>query len=207
MPRKPSTPKPNLTIVGGQPRREERVIPGSENTEIPVGFEMLLYRAAQDPELKLLLLSDRDAAIASAGIRLRPAERATLDAVSDEALGRMIDRIEPSNPQRRKFMGNVAAAVTSLAAGTVAFAGLGGCDEDTSGTTPGGSATGPTTTTYTTPTGGVGGAGVTPAGSGGSTTTTNPGGFGGAGIGPGGWGGGGGEPGGGGAGGSAGSGG
>ena len=113
----PKPQRPDLTIVGGQPSGNDRVIPGSENTEVPVGFEMLLYRAAQEPEFRRRLLADRDATIASSGIRLRPAEHATLDVVSTGALSRMIDRIEPSNPQRRKFMGTVAAAVTSLAAG------------------------------------------------------------------------------------------
>ena len=48
-------PKPGLTIVGGQPR-EARVDPTSKETEVPVGFEMLLYRASKEPEFREQLL-------------------------------------------------------------------------------------------------------------------------------------------------------
>lgn len=151
-------PKPDLTIVGGQPR-DDHFDPAAVQTEVPVGFEMLLYRAAQDPASKEQLLADRDAAAAEWGIQLRPSERATLETVSDDMLRRMIDRIEPTNPQRSRFMVNVAAAVTSLAAGTVAMGVVEGCGDDGSG----GGATTSTTTI------GVGGAsaGVQPGGSGG----------------------------------------
>ncbi|MBW2523679.1 MAG: hypothetical protein JRI23_05865, partial [Deltaproteobacteria bacterium] len=139
----------------------DRIVPGSENVEIPVGFEMLLYRAAQRPEDKRQLIADREQAAAQWGIPLRASERATLAAVSDAALGAMIDRIQPNNPQRRRFMGNIAAAVTSLAAGTVALGAAAGCDDESSGTA--------TATTTTTPTATSGGAGIGP---GGTTTTT-----------------------------------
>ena len=51
-------------------------------------------------------------------LRLRPSERAVLEAAPPAALAAMIDRIDASNPRRRKFMNLVAAAATSLAAGT-----------------------------------------------------------------------------------------
>lgn len=174
--------KPNLTIVGGQPR-PDRVVPGSENTEIPIGFEMLLYRAAEEPEFREQLLSNRAEAIADSGVELRPSERNMLTAIPDRALERMIHRLEPERRPPRRLMGNVAAAVASLAAGTAALGGLNACGDD------GGGGSGATATA--TPAG-VGGAGVGPGGTGGtagSTTTTTPTGVGGAGVGPGGTGG------------------
>jgi hypothetical protein len=110
---------PDLTIVGGQPRRR----PKNRGTmEVPVGVEKLLYRAAQDPEFKEKLLQAPAAVAAEAGIGLRPSEVAMLGVVPPAALEQMIANIEPDNPRRRKFMGLVAAAAASLAAGTA------GCD-------------------------------------------------------------------------------
>ena len=92
--------------------------------KVPVGFEKLLFHAARDGEFKELLLSDPNAAIASSGIKLRPSEQAMLGAIGADALETMIASINPENPRRRKFMGLVAAAAASLAAGTVEV----GCD-------------------------------------------------------------------------------
>ena len=74
---------PRLTIVGGQPRNHQ--IPGSEDVKVPVGFEALLLKAAQDKSFKAELLSDREVAIDRAGVELRPSEWATLRAVSSRA--------------------------------------------------------------------------------------------------------------------------
>ncbi len=96
---------------------------------MPVGLEKILFHAARDTIFKRLLLADRDAAIEESGVSLRPSERAMLSVATDDALEAMIARINPSNPKKRKFMGLVAAAATSLAAGTVLVAG--GCDAQT----------------------------------------------------------------------------
>jgi hypothetical protein len=74
--------------------------------QVPVGLEKALYHAARDEEFKAQLLADPAAAIESSGIRLRASEAA------------MLAYLVPENPKRRKFMGLVAAAATSLAAGT-----------------------------------------------------------------------------------------
>jgi hypothetical protein len=92
----------------------------SRTVHVPVGLEMLLYRAARDEAFRQRLLADREAAIREAGVRLRSSERATLDAIDDRALGVMIDRVVPENPHGRSFMTKVATAVTTLAAGTAA---------------------------------------------------------------------------------------
>ncbi len=126
---------PDLTIVGGQPKREK---PKFGKVQVPVGLEKILYHAAGDDKFRQLLMRDRDAAIAASGVKLRDSEQAMLRIASDADLERMIDRIVPSNPRRRKFMGLVAAAAASLAAGTVLV--QGGCDTQSKGVRPDGDA-------------------------------------------------------------------
>jgi hypothetical protein len=119
--------EPTLTIVGGQPSR--RLVGGSigkrerfaQKLSVPVGLEKVLYLAARDPELRARLLADRTGTIDALGVELRPSERAMIEAASRAALEGMIERIDASNPRKRRFMGLVAAAATSLAAGTAAM--------------------------------------------------------------------------------------
>jgi hypothetical protein len=93
--------------------------------KVPVGLQKALYHAAQDDEFKARLLADPQATITESGISLRPSELAMLGAISPNALEAMIDSLVPENPRRRKFMGLVAAAAASLAAGTA----IGSCDD------------------------------------------------------------------------------
>ena len=95
---------------------------------IPVGLEKLLYLAADNPTFKNKLLDDWHAAAVEAGVKLRPSEGAILATAHRDTISRMIDSIVPSNPRRRRFMGRIAAAAASLAAGTVLVSG--GCDSD-----------------------------------------------------------------------------
>ena len=145
-----------LSIVGGQPSKNR----GAEQVEIPVGFEMLLLRAAQDREFKRLLLTDREAAIAQSTVTLRASEQAALRAISDEALESMIRHFVAKDPKRRRFMSQVAAAAASLAAGTAATALGAGCDDtsDPTGTTGNGG------TVYVGGHGGAAPAGIGPGG-------------------------------------------
>jgi len=87
--------------------------------QVPVGVEKLLYLAARDQDFKRMLLEHRAEAIEASGLTLRSSEAAALQTIDDRALEAMIASIVPTNPRRRKFMGLVAAAATSLAAGTV----------------------------------------------------------------------------------------
>lgn len=119
------TAKPDLTIVGGQPSKRRHRFDGK--IKVPVGLEKALYLAANDREFRARLLEDWRVALEERGVTLRPSERAVLEASTPRMLARMIDGIVPSNPRRRKFMGLVAAAATSLAAGTAAMGG--GCVE------------------------------------------------------------------------------
>jgi hypothetical protein len=104
--------------VGGTVGKHERF---SQKVAVPVGLEKILYLAARDPELRRRLLEDRAATIGALGVRLRPSERAMLEAAPVDELEAMIGRIDASNPRRRRFMNVVAAAATSLAAGTAAM--------------------------------------------------------------------------------------
>jgi len=109
--------EPDLTIVGGQPPKQ-RHRRSAGKIKVPVGFEKALYHAARDDGFKTRLLEDPLRAIEEAGIALRPSELAMLATVTPAALERMVDRLVPENPRRRRFMGLVAAAAASLAAGT-----------------------------------------------------------------------------------------
>jgi hypothetical protein len=92
---------------------------------VPVGIEKVLFRAARDPGFRGLLLEDRPRALQAAGVELRPFEREMLAAISPAALAGTIDSLVPENPRKRRFMGLVAAATTSLAAGTAVVS----CDD------------------------------------------------------------------------------
>lgn len=104
----------------------------SKTVRVPVGIEKLLFCAAKDPELKARLLSDRGRALAEFGGDLEPSEQAMLGAIPDHALEVMIESINPENPWRRSFMGQVAA-VASLAAATATVS----CAFQTKGADPG----------------------------------------------------------------------
>jgi len=116
-------------LVGGSIGRRAKF---SQKVSVPVGLEKVLYLAARNPDLKARLLADRSGTIDGLGVALRPSEKAMIEAAPPSALAAMIDRIEPSNPRRRKFMNLVAAAATSLAAGTA----LPVCDAVDHDTTP-----------------------------------------------------------------------
>lgn len=170
--------KVDLTIVGGQPLKT-RQMPGAGDVEVPAGLELLLYRASGDASFRKQLLADRDAAIDASGIELRPSERATLRTIDDAALNRMIGALEPDNPWGRKVMRRVAAAATSLAAGTAAATVLVDCScsstsdgiEPSTGVDTTTSSTG-STSTGTTQTGMGGTGGEAGTGGGGGTGGT-----------------------------------
>ena len=126
------TNKPDLTIVGGQPHKRRN---SQGKVQVPVGLEKILFHAARDDGFKKLLLADRVTAIEKSGVSLRPSERAMISVATDDTLEAMIAKINPSNPKKRKFMGLVAAAATSLAAGTALIAG--GCEAQVEKTAPG----------------------------------------------------------------------
>ena len=113
-----------LTAVGGQPVRKGRRHEPQGKLEIPVGLEKILYLAARDPDFREKLVADRRAALEGLGVALRPSESSVLEAVPRAALEAMVERIEPANPRKRRFLNLVAAAATSLAAGTAGT----GCD-------------------------------------------------------------------------------
>ena len=106
------------TIVGGRP-------PGSGKPlgPIPRGIDVLVKKAAVDPEFRALLLFDRQAAADEIGLQLDPAEAAMLAAVPPAQLETIIDRTTVPAEHRRAFLGKVAAAM--LATMGLATAGCG----------------------------------------------------------------------------------
>jgi hypothetical protein len=94
------------TIVGGRP-------PGSGKTlgDIPRGIEVLVKKAAVDPEFRATLLARRADAAAEIGLALDPAEATMLSAVPARQLEAIIDRTGVPAEHRRVFLGKVAAAM------------------------------------------------------------------------------------------------
>ncbi len=105
------------TIVGGRP-------PGSgrNNVTVPRGIEVLLKKAAVDPDFRQTLLERRGSSAASIELQLDPAEDAMLRAIPDEQLARIISQTVVPVEQRRVFLGRVAAAMLAAIG-----AGLAGC--------------------------------------------------------------------------------
>mgnify|MGYP000088413238 CR=1 FL=1 len=117
-------PAVRTTIVGGRP-------PGSGQPlgEIPRGIEVLVKKAAVDPQFKQLLLADRAAAAESIALKLEPAEAAMLASIPAEQLEAVIARTAVPEEHRRVFLGTAATAMLAalgvvVAASMLAPAGL-----------------------------------------------------------------------------------
>jgi len=105
------------TIVGGRP-------PGSgrSNATIPRGIEVLVKKAAVDPEFRELLFEQRGGAAAAIELELDPAENAMLNAIPREQLAQIVGQTTVPVEQRRAFLGRLAVAMLA-----VLGAGLAGC--------------------------------------------------------------------------------
>lgn len=94
------------TIVGGRPAGS-----GQSVGDIPRGIEILVKKAAVDPEFRELLLSKRAEAAGEIGLELDPAEAMMLRAAPAEQLEVVIDRTIVPQEHRRVFLGKAAAAM------------------------------------------------------------------------------------------------
>lgn len=94
------------TIVGGRP-------PGSGQPlgSIPRGIEILVKKAAVDPEFKSVLLARRESAADEIGLELAPTEVMMLRAVPNEQLEAIVGRTRVPDEHRRAFLGKVAAVM------------------------------------------------------------------------------------------------
>jgi hypothetical protein len=111
------------TIVGGRP-------PGSgrSNGTIPRGIEVLVKKAAVDPEFRELLFEQRGGAAAAIELELDPAEHAMLNAIPREQLAQIISQTTVPVEQRRVFLSRLAVAMLA-----VLGAGMAGCKPNTAG--------------------------------------------------------------------------
>lgn len=104
--RPPEMPAVRTTIVGGRPPG-----PGTPVGPIPYGMEILVKKAAVDPEFKSLLLTKRARAAAEIeGLVLEPAEAAMLDGVPAAQLEAIIAAIRVPEETRRALLGKVTLA-------------------------------------------------------------------------------------------------
>ena len=116
------------TIVGGRP-------PGSGKPlgDVPRGIEILLKKAAIDPEFHALLLRDPESAARSIELNLDAVELMMLQTIPSEQLTTIIKQTNVPQPQRRAFLGQTAAAMLAVLSGTA----LVGCrDQQTKGIRP-----------------------------------------------------------------------
>ena len=96
-------------------------------SEQPTGIEELLALAVADGRFAVVLLEDRQRAIAASGVSLSSAQRHVLASVSEQSLREMILGLAGTRPEehRRAFLGRSAAALTALAGGSVLASGSG----------------------------------------------------------------------------------
>jgi peptidoglycan-associated lipoprotein len=77
----------------------------------PRGLEVLVKKAAVDPEFRVILLEQRAAAAGEIELSLSPVEAAMLAAIPRAQLELIIDQTEVPAESRRVFLGKVAAAM------------------------------------------------------------------------------------------------
>lgn len=112
------------TIVGGRP-------PGSGTSvgNVPRGVEVLLKKAAVDPEFRRLLLEKRGEAAGAIDLELTDAERQMLAHISADQLDQIIRNTKVKPEHRAVFLGGVGklmlAAVIGVAIVTVTMPSLG----------------------------------------------------------------------------------
>lgn len=95
---------------------------GSDHRDAPIprGIEVLIKKAAVDPEFRQLLLEQRGDAAAAIELELDPAETAMLKAIPAEQLAQLINQTVVPTEQRRVFLGRTAAAMlVAIGAGLV----------------------------------------------------------------------------------------
>ena len=84
---------------------------GQSFAPIPRGIEVLVKKAAVDPEFRAVLLEHRAAAAQQIDLELEPSEAMMLRAVTDGQLEAIIARTTVPQQHRRAFLGKAAAAM------------------------------------------------------------------------------------------------
>lgn len=85
---------------------------------IPQGIEVLVLKAAVDPDFKQILLQRRTAAAEAIGLELTAGEAAMLAAVPTTQLEAVIARASVPQEHRRAFLGQAAAAMLAALTAT-----------------------------------------------------------------------------------------
>ena len=91
------------TIVGGRPLGL-----GTSGRGISSGIEVLIKKAAVDPEFRALLLEKRGQAAAEIGLDLSSAETAMLSSIPRKQIETIIENTTVPDEQRRAFLGKIA---------------------------------------------------------------------------------------------------
>ena len=96
---------------------------------VPQGIEVLVLKAAVDPDFKQLLLQRRIAAAEAIGLELTLAEAMMLAGVPAAQLKAVIARVSVPQEHRRAFLGQAAAAMLAALAMMTST----GCEEERTG--------------------------------------------------------------------------
>ena len=108
------------TIVGGQPQVNTKAAQG-----VPDGIERLISRAATDQRFREQLLTDREAAVRYARIRLTGNEKVILLSIPDAQLAKIIATARPTEAPRRGFLRWAVGGIAALLGGSTLV--TGGC--------------------------------------------------------------------------------
>jgi len=87
---------------------------GMGNSNVPLGIEVLVKKAAVDEVFRARLLVERDGVAEVIGLALDPAEAAILRVIPEEQLRGIIGQTVVPVEQRRVFLGHVAAAMLAV---------------------------------------------------------------------------------------------
>jgi len=96
----------------------------SAGIQVPRGIEVLVKKAAVDPEFKALLLAKRAEAANSIGLALEPSEVAILMSIQADQLQAMISKTKVNPKHRGTFLGSCAGQML-IAVGAVVALGVG----------------------------------------------------------------------------------
>jgi hypothetical protein len=116
--KKPEQPKEQeavfTTIVGGRPPGS-----GTRVSDVPRGVEVLLKKAAVDPEFRTLLLERRGEAARAIDLELTEAERQMLAHIPADQLETIIRNTKVKPEHRAVFLGRAGKLMVAAAIGAV----------------------------------------------------------------------------------------
>ncbi|MBN2005867.1 MAG: hypothetical protein JXA21_21090 [Anaerolineae bacterium] len=116
MKKKTETPESKVvrtTIVGGRPPAQ-----GRANGNIPRGIEVLIKKAAVDPDFHKQLLAKRAGAAQEIALELTMAETLMINSIPAAQLDAIIANTQVPDPERRAFLGKIGTVMLAAIGAT-----------------------------------------------------------------------------------------